>query len=60
MQSPTLIFAAALTDILPGGKPFGPDKFLPNNRGQRFDEQGNKIPAKINYLGTGEAAQEAK
>ena len=36
--------AGTLTDILPGGKPFGPDKYLPNILGQRFDEQGNKIP----------------
>ena len=36
--------AGTMTDILPGGKPFGPDKFLPNILGQRFDEQGNKIP----------------
>ena len=35
--------AGTLTDVLPGGKPFGPDKFLPNILGQRFDEQGNKI-----------------
>jgi hypothetical protein len=39
-----LLTGATLTDILPGGKPFGPDKFLPNILGQRFDEQGNKIP----------------
>ena len=38
------VTAGTLTDILPGGKPFGPDKFLPNILGQRFDEQGNKIP----------------
>ena len=45
-KSPLGILATAgtLTDILPGGKPFGPDKFLPNILGQRFDEQGNKIP----------------
>ena len=36
--------AGTLTDVLPGGRPFGPDKFLPNILGQRFDEQGNKIP----------------
>ena len=36
--------AGTLTDVLPGGKPFGPDKFLPNILGQRFDEQGNRIP----------------
>ena len=36
--------AGTMTDILPGGKPFGPDKFLPNILGQRFDEEGNKIP----------------
>ena len=39
-----LIAAGTFTDILPGGKPFGPDKFLPNILGQRFDAQGNKIP----------------
>ena len=46
LRSPTatLLTAGTLTDILPGGKPFGPDKFLPNILGQRFDEQGNKIP----------------
>ena len=46
LRSPaaTLLTAGTLTDILPGGKPFGPDKFLPNVLGQRFDEQGNKIP----------------
>ena len=38
------VTAGTLTDILPGGKPFGPDKYLPNILGQRFDEQGNKIP----------------
>jgi len=38
------VTAGSLTDILPGGKPFGPDKYLPNILGQRFDEQGNKIP----------------
>jgi len=38
------VTAGSLTDILPGGRPFGPDKFLPNILGQRFDEQGNKIP----------------
>lgn len=42
--SGALLTAGTLTDILPGGKPFGPDKFLPNIFGQRFDEQGNKIP----------------
>ena len=36
--------AYAFTDIFPGGKPFGPDTKLPNILGQRFDEQGNKIP----------------
>jgi len=36
--------AYALTDIFPGGKPFGPDKYLPNILGQRFDEEGKKIP----------------
>ena len=36
--------AATLTDIFPGGKPFGPDKYLPNILGNRYDEQGNKIP----------------
>ena len=46
LRSPTatLLTAGAFTDILPGGKPFGPDKFLPNILGQRFDEQGNRIP----------------
>ena len=46
LRSPTAtaLTAATLTDIFPGGKPFGPDKFLPNILGQRFDEQGNKIP----------------
>ena len=46
LRSPTatLLTAGAFTDVLPGGKPFGPDKFLPNILGQRFDEQGNKIP----------------
>ena len=45
-KSPTglALTAGSLTDIFPGGKPFGPDKFLPNILGQRFDEQGNKIP----------------
>ena len=38
------VTAATLTDIFPGGKPFGPDKLLPNILGQRFDEEGNKIP----------------
>ena len=42
--SGALLTAGTFTDILPGGKPFGPDKFLPNIFGQRFDEQGNKIP----------------
>jgi len=36
--------AGTMTDILPGGRPFGPDKYLPNILGQRFDEEGNKIP----------------
>ena len=36
--------AATLTDIFPGGKPFGPDKYLPNFLGQRFDKDGKKIP----------------
>ena len=46
LRSPTatLLTAGTLTDILPGGKPFGPDTKLPNIFGQRFDEQGNKIP----------------
>ena len=46
-KSPTglALTAGTLTDILPGGKPFGPDKFLPNILGQRFDPvTGNKIP----------------
>ena len=34
---------AAFTDIFPGGKPFGPDKYLPNLFGQRFDADGNKV-----------------
>ena len=42
--SGALLTAGTFTDILPGGKPFGPDKLLPNILGQRFDEQGNKIP----------------
>jgi len=37
------ITAGSLTDILPGGKPFGPDKYLPNLFGQRFDADGNKV-----------------
>ena len=46
LKSPTatLLTAGAFTDVLPGGKPFGPDTKLPNILGQRFDEQGNKIP----------------
>ena len=36
--------AGTMTDILPGGKPFGPDKYLPNLLGNRYDEEGNKIP----------------
>jgi hypothetical protein len=44
-KSPTglAITAASLTDIFPGGKPFGPDKYLPNLFGQRFDADGNKV-----------------
>ena len=42
--SGALLTAGTLTDILPGGKPFGPDKYLPNIFGNRYDEQGNKIP----------------
>ena len=38
------ITAASLTDIFPGGKPFGPDKYLPNLLGQKFDKEGKKIP----------------
>jgi hypothetical protein len=38
------ITAASLTDIFPGGKPFGPDKYLPNLLGQKFDKDGKKIP----------------
>jgi hypothetical protein len=34
---------ASLTDIFPGGKPFGPDKYVANLFGQRFDEDGNKV-----------------
>jgi len=45
LASPTGLFGvAALTDILPGGKPFGPDTKLPNILGQRFDKEGKKIP----------------
>jgi hypothetical protein len=36
--------AGTMTDILPGGRPFGPDKYLPNLLGNRYDEEGNKIP----------------
>jgi len=36
--------AGTLTDVLPGGRPFGPDKYLPNLLGNRYDEEGNKIP----------------
>ena len=36
--------AYSLTDIFPGGKPFGPDKYLPNLLGQKFDKEGKKIP----------------
>jgi hypothetical protein len=40
-----LLTGATLTDVLPGGKPFGPDKYLPNILGQRFDPvTGEKIP----------------
>ena len=42
--SGALLTAGTFTDILPGGKPFGPDTKIPNIFGQRFDEQGNKIP----------------
>jgi len=44
-KSPTglALTAASLTDIFPGGKPFGPDKYLPNLFGQRFDADGNKV-----------------
>ena len=35
--------AYGLTDIFPGGKPFGPDKYIPNLFGQRFDADGNKV-----------------
>ena len=38
------VTAGTLTDVLPGGKPFGPDKYLPNLLGNRYDEEGNKIP----------------
>jgi len=37
------ITGASFTDIFPGGKPFGPDKYLPNIFGQRFDADGNKV-----------------
>ena len=45
-KSPTglALTAGTMTDILPGGKPFGPDKYLPNLLGNRYDEEGNKIP----------------
>jgi len=45
-KSPLTIGGITLgfTDAFPTGKPFGPDKYLPNVLGQRFDEQGNKIP----------------
>ena len=42
--SGALLTAGTFTNILPGGKPFGPDTKIPNIFGQRFDEQGNKIP----------------
>ena len=44
-KSPTglALTAASFTDIFPGGKPFGPDKYLPNIFGQRFDADGNKV-----------------
>ena len=44
-RSPTglALTAASFTDIFPGGKPFGPDKYLPNLFGQRFDAEGNKV-----------------
>jgi len=42
--SGALLTAGTFTDILPGGKPFGPDTKIPNIFGQRFDEQGNRIP----------------
>ena len=35
--------AYGLTDVFPGGKPFGPDKYMPNIFGQRFDADGNKV-----------------
>ena len=45
LGSPTgALGVASLTDILPGGKPFGPDTKLPNILGQRFDKEGKKIP----------------
>ena len=45
LRSPTVagLTAASFTDIFPGGKPFGPDKYLPNIFGQRFDADGNKV-----------------
>ena len=44
-RSPTglALTAATFTDVFPGGKPFGPDKYLPNLFGQRFDADGNKV-----------------
>ena len=45
LRSPTVagLTALSLTDAFPGGKPFGPDKYLPNLFGQRFDADGNKV-----------------
>jgi len=45
LRSPTVagLTLASLTDAFPGGKPFGPDKYLPNLFGQRFDADGNKV-----------------
>ena len=45
LRSPTVagLTALSLTDVFPGGKPFGPDKYLPNLFGQRFDADGNKV-----------------
>jgi hypothetical protein len=45
LRSPTVagLTAASFTDIFPGGKPFGPDKYFPNIFGQRFDADGNKV-----------------
>jgi len=45
LRSPTVagLTALSFTDAFPGGKPLGPDKYLPNLFGQRFDADGNKV-----------------